>query len=404
VRWSEKYLVIFAWQQNQEEVEMPAITVHAYEGETSSRFIFPEIFALGNVGSDPVYVRAGTADDYIVSSSGGDVLYGDSGGDVIVSGDGNDVIFGDRSWDDTAVFVYNPTFYVSIVSWIDDVILSGAGNDVIFTGGGDNKVNAGSGDDYILGLRDNDTIFGGFGSDTIYGGQGDDVLYGGTPETLDLLAYDRITVTSNGVTPTPMPYTSISAAVTGLGESAFLDTGNDWIDGGDGNDLIVGQAGNDTLIGGAGDDTIDGGSDIDTIDGGAGRDIIGGGDGNDSISGGDGNDYLDGAAGNDYILAGDGEDLVFGGLGNDVVYGGTGSDVFLFRAGDGADIIMDFVAGSQADVITLQNAGFGTFADVQAHMSFYAAGNATYIQIGSDQIFLANVLPSQLDASDFAFL
>jgi Ca2+-binding RTX toxin-like protein len=109
--------------------------------------------------------------------------------------------------------------------------------------------------------------------------------------------------------------------------------------------------------------------------------------------------------GNDYVLGDAGEDdLVFGGLGNDVVYGGTGSDVFLFRSGDGADIIMDFIPGSQADLVALGNTGLTSFADVQAHMIFFPAGNATtLIQIGTDQIFLANVHPSQIDASDFAF-
>lgn len=136
---------------------------------------------------------------------------------------------------------------------------------------------------------------------------------------------------------------------------------------------------------------------------GASDDIFGS-SGANSLWASAGNDYVNGGAGADYVYGEGGEDLVIGGLGNDVVSGGSGSDVFLFRAGDGADILTDFVPGSQADVVALQNTGFTSFADVQAHMSFYAAGNATYIQIGSDQVFFANILPHQFDVSDFVFV
>jgi Ca2+-binding RTX toxin-like protein len=382
---------------------MTAVNVHAYRGQTagSEETPYNEKFDLSSVLTDPVYVQGNNGADYIVSASGHDLLYGGSGRDVIVSGDGRDTIFGDEYWNDERVFFglmgrerFNP----------DDVILSGAGDDVIHAGGGIDKVNSGSGNDFIDGFSGADTIFGGFGNDTVFGGAGNDIIYGGTPQTLDLLDYVSISGGFNGLNDTFGSAWTAGSGVTGLGENAFSDLGIDYLDGGDGNDLIVGGDGSDTLLGGAGDDTIDGGAGVDTVEAGAGSDVVGGGDGNDAISGGDGNDYLDGQAGADYILGGDGEDLVFGGLLNDVLSGGTGSDVFLFRAGDGSDILMDFVPGSQADVLALQNTGLGSFADVQAHMSYYSAGNATYIQIGSEQIFFANVLPHQFDASDFVFV
>jgi Ca2+-binding RTX toxin-like protein len=382
---------------------MPAITVHAYRGSLDYvKTPFGEIFDLSSIGSDPAYVESLYGKDYIVTASGDDIVYGGPNQDLIVTNAGDDIVFGDSYWNDERGWI---TDIFGGYSTPGDVILSGAGNDVVHAGGGYNKVNAGSGDDWIDARGGYDTIFGGFGNDTIFGGESNDTLYGGTPETLDLLYYDTVRLQYNGLDGAMLPYSVVvTPETTGLGENALLDTGNDYLDGGDGDDLIVGQAGNDTLIGGAGDDTIDGGSDIDTIDGGSGRDIIGGGDGNDSISGGDGNDHLDGAAGNDYILAGDGEDLVTGGVGNDVLYGGDDSDVFLFHAGDGADIIADFVAGSQADAVALSGTGLTSFEDVMAHMSFYAAGNASYIQVGTDQLFFANVTPNQFDASDFIFV
>ena len=219
---------------------------------------------------------------------------------------------------------------------------------------------------------------------------------------MDQLSYTPINTTYNGLDDSSSGRT-IGPADTGLGENAFTDTGTNYIDGGDGDDLIVGANGQDTLIGGAGRDTIDGGAGIDTIEGGGDRDIIGGGAGNDAIAGGSGADYIDGGADDDYIYGQEGEDLVFGGTGKDVLFGGEGSDVFFFRSGDGPDIIMDFVAGSQADAVALQGTGLGSFAEVQAHLSFYEPGNATLLQIGADQIFFVGVKPGQFDASDFFF-
>jgi Ca2+-binding RTX toxin-like protein len=205
-----------------------------------------------------------------------------------------------------------------------------------------------------------------------------------------------------------------SVAIAWTDESVTLDLSHDvrvqvfapsvLRSGAEGSDLLLGRAGDDLLVGYAGDDVIDGGAGTDLLDGGLGRDIIGGKAGKDILAGGDGNDYLDGGADDDYLFGDAGEDLVIGGSGLDVLSGGEGSDVFLFTAGDGADIIADFVAGSQADAVALSGTGLTSFEDVMAHMSFYAAGNASYIQVGTDQLFFANVTPNQFDASDFIFV
>ena len=201
---------------------------------------------------------------------------------------------------------------------------------------------------------------GGSGNDTLIGNAGDNGLYGGA--------------------------------------------GNDIIIAGAGNDLVVGEAGNDVLYGEDGNDIIDGGDGADAIDGGNGDDTIGGGAGNDQINGGNGNDYHYGAEGDDLIVGGAGFDLIFGAQGTDTLYGGADSDVFYYRAGDGTDIIMDFVPGPTADVIDLLGTAYSSFAEIQYNLSFYAAGNATVIPLGDgSQILLAGVRPEQLDASDFWF-
>ncbi len=65
------------------------------------------------------------------------------------------------------------------------------------------------------------------------------------------------------------------------------------------------------------------------------------------IEGGHGNDTLIGSAGNDIIGSGPGNDTLIGGPGNDRLMGGPGNDLFIFRAGDGADVIADFQPGDR---------------------------------------------------------
>ncbi len=100
--------------------------------------------------------------------------------------------------------------------------------------------------------------------------------------------------------------TSTAGVAIAIGGNIIGNNGNDNISAGDGNDNISGNRGNDTIAGNGG---------------------------NDNISGGNGNDLLLGSNGNDTI-AGD--------RGNDNISGGNGNDTFVFRLGDGNDIITDF--------------------------------------------------------------
>lgn len=52
---------------------------------------------------------------------------------------------------------------------------------------------------------------------------------------------------------------------------------------------------------------------------------------NDILEGGAGNDTLDGAAGNDTLR---------GGFGDDQLTGGKGSDIFVYKSGEGRDLIL----------------------------------------------------------------
>lgn len=76
---------------------------------------------------------------------------------------------------------------------------------------------------------------------------------------------------------------------------------------------------------------------------------------------------LDGYDGDDTLLAGAGDQKLFGGFGNDTLSGGSGNDeltgsagrdLFRFEAGFGADVIMDFEAGTAHDFIDIS--GYST--------------------------------------------
>ena len=370
---------------------MPIMTtIPAYYGNSSDF----ENFDLRTM-TTTVYVDGGDGIDQIITGSGNDVIYGGYESDRIVAQGGDDVIFGDTFADDNRA---DPGPGLGRFRAGGDTILAGSGADVVFGAGGFDYINGESGDDLIVGgvngnipfpftafANDGDILFGGYGNDRIIGSAGNDILYGGTPS--DFSAYSGRPLTEFG-----------------YGEAAPDDMGFDFLDGGFGDDLLVGQGGNDILLGGPGNDTMDGGTGDDSLDGGDGNDVIGGGTGNDVISGGFGNDYVFGAEGNDYITGGSGTDLVFGAQGNDTLFGGPDSDVFYYRGGDGTDLLADFVPGPTADVIDLIGTQFGSFAQVQQSLSFDPSTNSTVLRFNDgNYLIIANVTPSQLDASDFWF-
>ena len=153
------------------------------------------------------------------------------------------------------------------------------------------------------------------------------------------------TIATAGGDDTVMTGSGGDDVATGRGDD-LIDTGagHDRADGGAGNDRINLGAGNDTahdpfgsdrVTGGAGDDRLTLLSGSNEIDGGAGGDLIFGGIGNDIILGGADDDVIIGDIGALYF----GTDVITGGSGDDLLDGGGGADRFVFRPGDGADVI-----------------------------------------------------------------
>ena len=64
--------------------------------------------------------------------------------------------------------------------------------------------------------------------------------------------------------------------------------------------------------------------------------------GNDNIAGSNSDDIIYGGDGNDTLKGGYGNDVLDGGAGDDYLEGGQGDDTYIFRAGDGNDIINNY--------------------------------------------------------------
>ncbi|MBW7974351.1 FG-GAP-like repeat-containing protein [Bradyrhizobium sp. BR 10289] len=125
-----------------------------------------------------------------------------------------------------------------------------------------------------------------------------------------------------------------------------------------------------------------------------------GGDDRDILYAGAGAGSLSGFGGADDLVGGPSNDILNGGTGNDVLSGGPGSDRFVFAAGDGNDLITDFVAGVHTDdKIDLTSFHFSLAALLNRATQ---AGNDTVIDLGGgDTITLQNVNKGNLNADDF---
>ena len=78
-------------------------------------------------------------------------------------------------------------------------------------------------------------------------------------------------------------------------------------------------------------------------------------DGADSISGSAANDLMFGLAGDDNLSSGSGNNVFFGGAGDDTMLGGTGDDKYIYRLGDGNDVITDLNSSQDQDTLALMN-------------------------------------------------
>ena len=113
---------------------------------------------------------------------------------------------------------------------------------------------------------------------------------------------------------------------------------------------------------------------------------------------------LSGGGGNDRLFGGTSRDVLDGGPGADFLNGGSGDDLFIYRPGDGADVIFGFASGAGSeDQINLDTfANVNSLADVLARATQVNADTVIDF-VGGNTLTLRNVLRISLTADDFVF-
>lgn len=121
----------------------------------------------------------------------------------------------------------------------------------------------------------------------------------------------------------------------------------------------------------------------------------------DSLIGDAGNNTIRGYGGSDVINGGGGNDTLIGGVGNDNLIGGSGLDVFVLAAGNGSDVIADFVDGQ--DRLGLY--GGLKYSQLTISQGTDANANNTLIKVTNSGELLATltgVQASSITSSDFS--
>ncbi len=231
-------------------------------------------------------------------------------------------------------------------------LLKGAYTDDIFVGSDEADTIYGyDGADHLTGGKGDDTLDGGYGNDTYYYNKGD-----GTDTITDNSGDDTLKL-GDGVGMEDVIFTrindrDITMSIKGTQDKVILkNQANSGVinkvEFHDGSILTYDQIKTIVNTPTDRDDYIEGSNQADTIR------LL---DGNDTVYAGAGNDTVYGEAGSDKIYAGDGEDVLEGGTGDDYLNGGYGADTYVFRRGDGADIIEDYDSRSETiDKIVLKD-------------------------------------------------
>lgn len=412
--------------------------LYAYDGNDEIYGRDGSDYIYAGSGTDILSGDAGN--DFLFGGIGNDLLYGGLGADTMYGGDGTDTasyLYSTVGLTADLQFASTQNNAEAAGDIFDSLenLEGSAYSDSLRGDAGANRLIGGGGADALFGRDGDDLLDGGAGGDQLYGAAGiDSADY--TSSATGIVVDLQFAASQNNGDAAGDTY----AEIEGLVGSAFADSlrgdgGNNILQGGGGADTLFGRDGVDTLNGGNGDDVLNGDAGDDSLNGGEGNDIMFGGAGADTLNGGTGAgidrasyaysatgltvdlqfsatqnsgeavgdtytniiaiagssfddslrgdasaNLLLGNAGNDTLFGRDGGDVLSGGAGVDTLYGGAGNDFFMFNAGDGNDIIADFVAGS--DSILLDRSAFG-FGSIVGSLSALTAANADFITSGT---------------------
>ncbi|MFZ1467892.1 MAG: calcium-binding protein [Paracoccaceae bacterium] len=350
-------------------------------------------------GTDNDTLLGGDGNDSLVGGAQADELWGEAGNDTLDGGADNDLVRYRNSTSGVAINLttgvgsdgFGGTDMLLNIENVDgsdfgDVLNGDAQANRLFGYDGADTLSGGAGSDTIVGGTGHDMILGGDGDDELWGEAGNDTIDGGAGA--DLVRYRnvegsiRVDLTA-GTAIDGQGGTDRLIGVEHIDGSDHADVirgnaadnrlfgyeGADQISGLDGNDILLGGAGDDSLSGGAGNDEIWGEAGNDTLDGGDGVDMVryrnstagvvvdlaagsasdglGGTDlliGIENAHGSDHDDVLYGSSADNTLIGYAGNDTLRGGTGQDVLSGGLGGDTYVYRAGDGYDIVNDLGA------------------------------------------------------------
>lgn len=358
-------------------------------------------------------VRGSSSVDTITGDAKDNVIEGGAGGDLLNGGDGRDTLSYEHS--------------------VDGVVVSLASNSA---SGGDAEGDQIELFDNLLGSAMGDSLTGNAKDNVIEGGAGGDLLTGGDGN--DTLSYRT---SSSGVTVDLTELTASGGDAEGDSFGSFENiigsTSDDILLGNDGDNTLNGYGGTDSMTGGGGDDRLVIGDAPGMLDGGEGMDYlfvnaggpvivkadsfidiekvyvrdkalidlskIGTGTMLYSRSDVESSATIIGTSGNDRIQGGKGDDVLTGGKGRDSLLAGAGADTFVFKDGDGRDVIRKF--DFNVDVIDAH-----TLASSIDEITFTSFRNntGTVITFGgesdpSNKIILLDVKVESLTEGNFLF-
>jgi Ca2+-binding RTX toxin-like protein len=394
-------------------------------------------------GTDNSEIIYGTPwDDMIIAGDGADILHDGGGGDDLFYGGKGDDIYSIHETGDRAI-EYADEGYDTVYTSLLDYTLEANFEKLVLEGEAKNGIGNGL-DNILIGNDKNNLLAGLDGDDFIDGGKGADDMSGGTGDDSYMVDHKDDKVWDFSGQGIDTVFSSVdyelSAHLENLdlvdGAGAIDGTGNERdnkISGNDSDNMLIGGGGRDDLYGGGGQDTMLGGSGNDKYNIDSGDDIViefaGDGDydmviartnyenplnvermflhGKNAVIG-VGNYQDNTIIGSDVgnLLFGDaGDDTLIGREGDDTLIGGADNDTFAFAKNEGNDIVTDFKANGDHDVIEIQSDIFKDFADML--WSTKQVGNDTVIKLdaaGSTVITLQNVDMSTLQAQDFNYL
>ena len=267
-------------------VELTYTVIDGQGGSISAN----QLFVLKPIPSLTVFTGTSNADN-LIGTTGADSLVGLAGNDTYTVNNPGDIVVEDlNAGTDTVKASISYTLVDNVENLtLQGTAINGTGNKL------DNKLTGNASNNVLTGGAGNDVLNGGVGADTLIGGLGNDSYYIDNP--LDI-------ITENNGEGTDTVYSTLSYDLTDtflenltLQGTAINGTGNKF------DNNLTGNASNNVLMGGAG------------------------------------NDVLTGNAGSDILFGGTGNDTLNLGL-NDTV-----SDSVRYAAGDGIDVINQFVKG-----------------------------------------------------------